>query len=353
MATNKHAIIRYQTLDKCFRNPGRKYFIEDLVEACSIAIYEFSGNNNGIKRRQVLEDIKFMESTQGWNIPLERIRDGHRVYFKYDDKSFSINNQPLNETEEIQLKEALLTLSRFKGMPQFEWVDEIYARLDSGLGLSHHSEKIIEFDQNNYLKGLEFISPIYNSILYKKAIQIEYKSFKKDISQSIIFHPYFLKQYNNRWYVFGKNDASQFIMNLALDRITSIEESKNKYLPNKTIDFDEYFEDIIGVTLSNEGKVEKVVIKASNELLPYIKTKPIHGSQKLKEQGLSHTLITLDIIPNYELESLILSFGEGVEVLHPKSLRDKIKKRVELNFSNYITNSADELHTKELNLHHE
>ena len=353
MATNKHAIIRYQTLDKCFRNPGRKYFIEDLVEACSIAIYEFSGNNNGIKRRQVLEDIKFMESTQGWNIPLERIRDGHRVYFKYDDKSFSINNQPLNETEEIQLKEALLTLSRFKGMPQFEWVDEIYARLDSGLGLSHYNEKIIEFDQNNYLKGLEFISPIYNSILYKKAIQIEYKSFKKDISQSIIFHPYFLKQYNNRWYVFGKNDASQFIMNLALDRITSIEESKNKYLPNKTIDFDEYFEDIIGVTLSNEGKVEKVVIKASNELLPYIKTKPIHGSQKLKEQGLSHTLITLDIIPNYELESLILSFAEGVEVLHPKSLRDKIKKRVELNFSNYITNSADELHTKELNLHHE
>lgn len=353
MATNKHAIIRYQTLNKCFRNPGRKYFIEDLVEACSIAIYEFSGNNNGIKRRQVLEDIKFMESTQGWNIPLERIRDGHRVYFKYDDKSFSINNQPLNETEEIQLKEALLTLSRFKGMPQFEWVDEIYARLDSGLGLSHYSEKIIEFDQNNYLKGLEFISPIYNSILYKKAIQIEYKSFKKDISQSIIFHPYFLKQYNNRWYVFGKNDASQFIMNLALDRITSIEESKNKYLPNKTIDFDEYFEDIIGVTLSNEGKVEKVVIKASNELLPYIKTKPIHGSQKLKEQGLSHTLITLDIIPNYELESLILSFAEGVEVLHPKSLRDKIKKRVELNFSNYITNSADELHTKELNLHHE
>ncbi|MCF8324776.1 MAG: WYL domain-containing protein [Leadbetterella sp.] len=353
MATNKHAIIRYQTLDKCFRNPGRKYFIEDLVEACSIAIYEFSGNNNGIKRRQVLEDIKFMESTQGWNIPLERIRDGHRVYFKYDDKSFSINNQPLNETEEIQLKEALLTLSRFKGMPQFEWVDEIYARLDSGLGLSHYNEKIIEFDQNNYLKGLEFISPIYNSILYKKAIQIEYKSFKKDISQSIIFHPYFLKQYNNRWYVFGKNDASQFIMNLALDRITSIEESKNKYLPNKTIDFDEYFEDIIGVTLSNEGKVEKVVIKASNELLPYIKTKPIHGSQKLKEQGLLHTLITLDIIPNYELESLILSFAEGVEVLHPKSLRDKIKKRVELNFSNYITNSADELHTKELNLHHE
>lgn len=347
MATNKHAIIRYQTLDKCFRNPGRKYFIEDLVEACSKAIYEFTGNDNGIKRRQVLEDIKFMESTQGWNIPLERIRDGHRVYFRYEDKGFSINNQPLNETEENQLKEALLTLSRFKGMPQFEWVDEISARLDSGLGLSHNNEKIIEFDQNNFLKGLEFITPIYNSILYKKAINIEYKSFKQDISQSIIFHPYFLKQYNNRWYVFGKNDASQFIMNLALDRISTIEESKKKYIPNKSIDFTEYFEDIIGVTLNNEGKVEEVVIKVSNELLPYIKTKPIHGSQKLKEQGSTHALISLDLIPNYELESLILSYGEGVEVLHPKPLRDKIKKRVELTFSNYKNKSADKLHTKE------
>lgn len=346
MATNKHAIIRYQTLDKCFRNPGRKYFIEDLVEACSNAIYEFTGNDNGIKRRQILEDIKFMESTQGWNIPLERIRDGHRVYFRYGDKGFSINNQPLNETEENQLKEALLTLSRFKGMPQFEWVDEISARLDSGLGLSHNNEKIIEFDQNNFLKGLEFITPIYNSILYKKAINIEYKSFKQDISQPIIFHPYFLKQYNNRWYVFGKNDASQFIMNLALDRITAIEESKNMYIPNKSIDFNDYFEDIIGVTLNNDGKVENVVIKVSNELLPYIKTKPIHGSQKLKEQGSTHALISLDLIPNYELESLILSYGEGVEVLYPKPLRDKIKKRVELTFSNYRNNSADKLHTK-------
>src|SRR4051812_42075281 len=98
-----------------------------------------------------------MESSEGWNIRLEYSRDGHKVYYRYTDKSFSINNQPLNETEENQLKEALLTISRFKGMPQFEWVDEIAARLDAGLGLSKPKRKIIEFDQNDYLKGLEFI----------------------------------------------------------------------------------------------------------------------------------------------------------------------------------------------------
>ncbi len=346
MGTNKHAIIRYQTLDKCFSNPGRKYFIEDLVDACSNAIYEFSGSDSGVKRRQILEDIKFMESTQGWNIPLERKREGHRIYFRYDDKNFSINNQPLNVTEENQLNEALLTLSRFKGMPQFEWVDEISARLDSGLGLSHSNQKIIEFDQNNYLKGLEHITPIYNAILYKKTVSIEYKSFKQDNVQSIILHPYFLKQYNNRWYVFGKNDASNYILNLALDRITSIGESKRKFIPNNSIDFNEYFEDIVGVTMANDGKIQHIVLKVSNNLYPYIQTKPIHGSQKLKEQETNHTLISLDLIPNYELESLILSYGEGMEVLQPKSLRDKIQKRIELINGNYKNSSADKLHTK-------
>ena len=198
MATNKHATIRYQTLDKCFRNPGRTYYIEDLIDACNDAIYEYSGIEDGVKRRQVLDDIKFMESEQGWNIPLEHIRDGHKVYFRYEDMSFSINNQPLNETEENQLKEALLTLSRFKGMPQFEWVDEITARLDSGLGLSKTSKQIIEFEQNDFLQGLEFITPLYNAILYKKLLNVLYKSFKRVNNQTISFHPYYLKQYKNR-----------------------------------------------------------------------------------------------------------------------------------------------------------
>lgn len=335
MATNKHATIRYQALDRCFRNPGRRYYIEDLIEACNNAIYEFTGSNLGIKRRQVFEDIKFMESPQGWNIPLEKCRDGHRVYYRYEDRSFSINNQPLNENEENQLKEALLTLSRFKGMPQFEWVDEISARLDSGLRLSHNHHKIIEFDQNGYLKGLEHISPLYNAILYKKAISIGYQSFKQEADNTISFHPYFLKQYNNRWYIFGLNNDNQFIMNLALDRITSIADCDIKYIPNQTIDFNEYFEDIIGVTLNSEDSIQHIVINVNNNLLPYIQTKPIHGSQKILKKEDTYTLVSLDLIPNYELESVILSHGEGITVLEPEGLKQKLKTRIQLIAENY------------------
>jgi len=335
MATNKHAIIRYQTLDKCFRNPGRTYYIDDLIDACNDAIYEYSGIEDGVKRRQVLDDIKFMESEQGWNIPLEHLREGHKVYFRYEDMSFSINNQPLNETEENQLKEALLTLSRFKGMPQFEWVAEITARLDSGLGLSKTNQQIIEFEQNDFLQGLEHITPLYNAILYKKVLNVSYKSFKRDSNQTIILHPYYLKQYKSRWFVFGQNEELNLITNLALDRIVAIENSKQIYIPN-TIDFSEYFEDVIGVTVDKEASLEKIQLKVSNGLYPYIQTKPLHGSQKTKEKGDTYLFIELELIPNYELESLILSYGEGIEVLSPEILRLKMKSRLDLSIKNYI-----------------
>ena len=328
MATNKLALIRYQTLNKCFSNTGRRYYMENLIDECNKALQEFTGNEIEIKKRQLFEDIKFMESPQGWNIPLERVRDGHRVYFKYEDKSFSINNQPLNDTEANQLKEALLTLSRFKGLPQFEWVAEITARIDSGLSLSKNNQNIIEFEQNNYLKGLDFITPLYNAILYKQVQEIHYQSFKRNEKQTFIIHPYFLKQYNNRWFVFALNHASDRIINLALDRISAIHESNTKFKQNNQIDFNEYFEDIVGVSLNTDANVQHIIIAVNNELLPYIETKPLHGSQKIKEKNKTQTIISLDLIPNYEFEALLLSYGEGLEIIEPLIFREKMSKRI-------------------------
>jgi len=162
-----------------------------------------------------------------------------------------------------------------------------------------------------------------------------------DEVQSFTFHPYFLKQFNNRWYAFGRRFINSNIMNLALDRISRTVESKTLYIPNNLIDFNEYFEDIIGVTIEDEKNIERITLKVKNTLYPYIQTKPIHGSQKQKELGESHTIITLDIIPNYELESLLLSYGEGIEVISPMSLREKIKNRAESILFNYERKSAD------------
>jgi len=336
MATNKHATIRYQVLDRCFRNPGRKYFIEDLVNACNDALEEYTGNEDGVKRRQVLEDIKFMESSVGWNIPLERVRDGHKVYFRYEDRSFSINSQPLNPAEESQLKEALLTLSRFKGMPQFEWIDELMARLDSGLRLSKtENRKIIDFEQNPYLQGRDKISPLYQAILNQKVLILTYKSYRTQTDKTYVFHPYLLKQYNNRWFVFGHVEGLKEIENFALDRIQYISNSTKKYKPNTEIDFEEYFEDIVGVNLPLNEPIKKVIIQVTNQRLPWIHSKPLHGSQKEIEKGKTHTKIGLDVIPNHELDALLLSFGDDLIILEPKDLRDSMKQKISSLFEKY------------------
>ncbi len=330
MATNKNAFIRYKILDNCFRNSGRRYFIEDLIEACDRTLLEIDPKSKGISRRQLFDDIAFMESGEGWSIELERLRDGKKVYYRYVDMNFSINSMPLNEVEINQLKAALDILSQFKGMPQFEWVNELVPKLQQGIISDEASATIIEFDSNQYLKGIEHLGPLHNAIFYKKVLTISYQPFENATPFDVVIHPYFLKQYNNRWFLFGYNpEKEKYDWNLALDRIISFKETKVKYHKNNKIDWKEYFEDIIGVTKPIDTEPEKVVLHFKGRTGNYIETKPLHGSQKPKWIDDNTFEITLDIIINYELERLILSYADSVYVIKPLSLADRIKKRLE------------------------
>lgn len=335
MSTNKHAIIRYQTLDTCFRNTGKRYYIEDLLEACNNSLFEFDPNSEGIKKRQLYDDIRFMESSQGFSVPLNKIKDGRRAYYQYEDPSFSINNQPLNSTEAEQLKSAMLVLGRFKGLPQFEWVNELLPKLDQTFKLSNHHHEIISFDTNMYLVGSEHITPLFNAIQNQQTLQVTYKSFRYEQPKTFIWHPYHLKQYNNRWFVFGKQNDFNGLTNLALDRIQHIAHASATYDTSEMVDFDDYFEDLIGVTKPSDAQVVKIELHAKPALAPYIKTKPFHGSQKkIKEDDTGYTF-SIEVVPNYELEKLILSLGEDLRVMNPTFIKEKIKHRVEQQYKNY------------------
>jgi predicted DNA-binding transcriptional regulator YafY len=335
MSTNKHAIIRYQTLDRCFRNTGKRYYIEDLLKTCNDALFEFDPNTEGIKKRQLYDDIRFMESSQGFSIPLEKIKDGRRAFYQYKDSSFSINNQPLNEAEAEQLKSAMLVLGRFKGLPQFEWVNELLPKLDQTFNLSKTDQEIISFDTNIYVMGVEYIAPLFSAIQNKQALNVTYQSFNSTEQQTFVFHPYHIKQYNNRWFVFGKNNAYNNLTNLALDRIKAIEHASYKYDKSVMVDFEVYFEDIIGVTKPADVLPIKIILKAASQLAPYIKTKPIHGSQKKIEETNTSFTFSIEVIPNYELHKMILSFGDGIQVIEPPTLREAIKEELAVTLKNY------------------
>jgi hypothetical protein len=320
--------------------------MEDLIETCNEALYDFLGPNHEVKRRQIFDDIRFMESEQGWNIPLERIPDGKRVYYRYY-KPFSINERPLSDDEMNVLTQAVSTLNRFKGLPQFEWIEGLLANLEDKFYLRGNGDYVIAFEQNlDYLasKHLHFL---FNAIVNKQVVRVDYQTFKGK-SHTWDIHPYFIKQYNNRWFLFGRNNKyMDEIVTIPLDRIVTVESSSLPYIENKDIDFDEYFDDIIGVTIPKEAKKERVLLRFSPERFPYVESKPLHGSMKVVDR--ENGLVELNIIPNKEFEALLFSFGETVEIIEPQWIREVIKEKIEKLFKIYST-CAHVVHTSSLPL---
>ncbi len=335
MATTKFATIRYQALDRCFSNFGRKYDINALVEKCNEAIFNYDDNSDGVVKRTVYEDIRFMQSEQGWSIELDKIREGKSVYYRYADPNFSINKQSLNESEVNQLKETISILNRFKGVDQFIWLEDIKIKMEAAYKLPSEGQPIISFEQNPYLKGLEHFSKLFNAIQYKTVIKVKYQGYKQSEPVEMIVHPYHLKQYNTRWFLFALNNDRKEISNLALDRIHDFKELKLKFIETE-VNFEEYFDDVIGVTVREDLPIEKILLQFNKERWAYVESKPIHGSQKIKSIEDS-TTIQLELQVNNELVNIILGFGSDVKVLEPKHLQElvmsKIKKMSEKYFN--------------------
>lgn len=334
MASNKHASIRYRVLDKCFANPVKKYFLSDLIAACNLALKEIDPDSSGISKRTIQSDIKHMESAEGFHAQITRCMDAKKAYYRYAEKDFSIDKQPLNQAELEQIKAAMQVLSHFKGMPQFEWLNELKPKMENALLLEQESSAIISFDNNQYLTGIEHLSELFYAILYKKPLCIGYQSYRSEEVQEFILHPYYLKQYNNRWFLLGWNAHLERMTNLALDRIKWIKEEAIAYVEGD-INFDDYFDDIIGVTLPEDKEKEKIILKFLPSAAPYIVSKPLHHSQKKISYTDSELTISIEVIPNYELESLILGFGEKVEVIAPEDFKLTLIERVEKTLRSY------------------
>jgi len=197
------------------------------------------------------------------------------------------------------------------------------------LNLTSQGHNIISFQQNEDYQGNEHIGTLFNAILYKRALKITYQDFKSEFPYDIIFHPYHLKQYNARWFLFGHNPSFKLsIQNLALDRIIAFEELADEY-KYLEVNWDEYFSDIIGVTKKDEPPVEIKILILDKEQALYIKTKPLHHSQKpVRKTALGYET-SIKVIPNVELFRLILSYGPKIKILSPEDLISKIQQTIQ------------------------
>ena len=329
MAITKNPLIRYKILDKCFRNPYKNFYFETFLEAVNEMLFEITGDEEGIKTRQLRDDIAFMRSSEGWNIELAELSEGKKKIYRYEDVNFSINNAPLNEVEMDQFQSAIQVLSQFEGMPQFEGIQAIIAKLKTDLKTTTNQKPFIGFDSSQDLKGIEHFSTLYNAVQNKTPLEIRYKDFKSEEPYTYIFHPYYLKEYNNRWFLFGLHpESGKPDWNVAIDRIEEVLPVAVPFIENEQLDWQDYFSDIIGVSKPIDSELQEVVLHFNQLTGRYMENKSIHETQKHKWLDANTFEVKIKVMLNYELERLILSYGESVKVVKPQILKQKIKERL-------------------------
>ena len=335
MPINKNAMIRYQALDRCLQNRQKRFYINDLIDACNRALAEVNGirgskGAEGVQRRQIFNDLNFMEDSLGFGVEIERVKDGRSTYYRYAPGSKTLKDQPIKQEEVDMLHDALILLKRFDGVPQFEWISDIESGLYATSRLGENNESVVSFQHNPYLRGMKWYKIIFDMIVNKRVIDIDYHPFGKE-ARTVRVSLYYLKQYNNRWFLIAKHDDCPYFSNYAIDRIENITERTDEYQPlSEDFDFDEYFSDVIGVSVTSEP-VEDVELHVTDNALGYIITKPLHESQYTRPERLDNGKwkITLKVQPNYEFFSLIRSFGDGIEIAKPETMRIKMKEMVE------------------------
>jgi hypothetical protein len=330
MPTNKNALERYLIIDEKLRTNTR-YSLEQLAKMCSDAL------ETQIEPRTISGDLKFMR--ERFDAPIPKRPEDNR--FGYTNRHFSIMTSPLAEKDVVALKKVLHILNDFQYLPQFHDIQSIILNLESR-GHSHTDvpNNILSFDRSE-LVGIDYLKDFYEGIVKKHPLQVGYKPFDGDPNDDIrftnalpfeqgkgftfYFHPYFLKEFNNRWFVFGMNEACERVDCYALDRFAFVRHLELRpYILNTTIDFDTYFDHLIGVTNSPTHSVEAFQLRFQKPRAFYVRTKKWKPDQiEIEETPLSITF-EWQLKYNRELEARVLEFGQDVEVLAPQWFQEKI-----------------------------
>ena len=328
MPKNKNAEHRFLILDRCLSDMRHKYTIEDLLEMVNDQLYDANGSKSTIMMRQLRSDLNAIRKMLPDDVYLDAIPfDGKKCYYRYSVEGFSIYKNELSVAEVQNLRSTIEMLSKYRGLPSNGWLEEIISNLEVRFGVKGNADNLVSFGQNEQLKGIEYLSEIIDATIHQQPLEIEYTSSNGNHHKHIL-HPYYVKQYNGRWYLFGLDSKEERIKNLAFDRIQSITHSNIVFIKNTTTDFNTYFEHVVGVTVpySSEAELINLHLRFSPKRFRYVTTKPIHKSQTILSE--EDCTICLTVYPTLELEQQIFSFGPDVEVLYPGWFREEFSKKI-------------------------
>jgi predicted DNA-binding transcriptional regulator YafY len=324
MPANKDAMSRFKLIDARLNMKQKPSpTLEELVNFVS----EKLGKQVSVSSIQ--KDIKAMryDESLGYMAPIEY--DRFKRAYRYTEEGYSIDNMPVTESDLEGLEMAIGILSQFKDIPAIKVFEDAILKISQAIQTKRETlgvTSVIQLDRPDKYKGIDYIIPLVNAIKAHEVVRLEYQSFKSEKPKVHKVHPYFVKEFDNRLYLIGNllhPQRGQKMLTFAFDRIVDATPMAQYFTP-KTFDQDLYFKNALGVSML-DMPAERVVLSFTPQVGRYLKTQPLHSSQKILKDNNQECQIELELVVNYELQMRILSYGADVQVLEPTGLREHMR----------------------------
>ena len=311
MPPNSQAALRYSIIDKCLTNPIKKFpSMRDLLYAIE---KELGNKVSEVTVQKDISEMKYNE-TLAYFAPISYHRGRHGYY--YTDDEYTIKKFGPNEKEIETIELAIGILKHFKGLKMNHSFDEAIEKLLSSVNLKKTDKDInlknaILPEEVSEMRGMEHFEKILDAIKNKTALSFIHYSYLKKTFNAVFIHPYLLKESNKRWYLVGYSEHHEEIRYFGLDRIYDPVPVVRDFISNPNEHLNDEFKNKIGLkTIKGitEHNPQVIKIKVSREMSNYLKSLPLHASQKYSEtDGFGEIILELQLVPTAELISLILS----------------------------------------------
>ena len=243
---------------------------------------------------------------------------------------------------------------RIEGNNLRSWLISSYATLNQIQADNKLEDRII-FEE--IPSGQTWLTCIADAMRRNHVLSITHQGFGKPDPSTFDIEPYFLKVVKRRWYVVARSPyysernkeqgvkPSDVYLVYALDRISDIQDTGRTFKMKKNFDVHSYFEGCCGVITSNESS-QKIVLRAYNGFADYLRTLPLHESQREIGSDDESTLFEYHLKPTFDFYQLVLAQGDQVEVLEPEPVRDEMRNFAQ-NMLDYYTWKEEEKPCKE------
>lgn len=342
-------LLRIKAIDELFASkPGETFMPEEIIAYVNSKNYNWCYN-----RHKFARDIKFLQNEKNAQLKEERCLPQKGVgrmitKYGYENWDASIFHDSLSHDDKLLIRD-MLGVMQLKGIETLKTF--VKFELNYGKDVSKAYSPIISFTKNPLEKKIlsKHLNKLLTCIRQQKVIHIKMQDrFDSAKITKHIVHPWYLREYNRRWYLFGKEDRS--IRHYAIDRILSISERKKTYeAADRSIE--EILENVIGINFKEDDRAEDIIFWVSNDSSDFVLKKPIHKSMEQIEESevrqydcqdsldklpnKQGVFLKMKCIINYELRREMMSFGTALVVLAPNKLRLEIKRKLQDMCNNY------------------